>query len=140
MPYPFFDSVLALAQWCDYLVVATPGGAATRHLVDAQVIAALGPTGTLVNIARGSVVDTAALAAARWPAGNWARPGWTSTKASPRRPEELVGLPNVVLTPHIAGRSPEAMQGVRGQVPGQCPGLLRWPARADAGATVSDPT
>jgi len=109
VPYPFFDSVLALAQWCDYLVVATPGGAATRHLVDASVIAALGPGGTLVNIARGSVVDTAALAAAL-AGGQLGSAGLDVYESEPQRPEELVGLPNVVLTPHIAGRSPEAMQ------------------------------
>ena len=109
VPFAYFDSVLALAQWCDYLVVATPGGAATRHLVDAQVLAALGPTGALVNIARGSVVDTAALAAAL-AAGQLGAAGLDVYESEPQRPEALVGLPNVVLTPHIAGRSPEAMQ------------------------------
>jgi lactate dehydrogenase-like 2-hydroxyacid dehydrogenase len=63
--FTYFDSVLALAQWADVLLVATPGGAGTRHLVDAPVIAALGPQGYVVNIARGSVVDTAALAQRR---------------------------------------------------------------------------
>src|SRR3989442_1657743 len=62
VPHRWFDSVIALAQWCDFLVVATPGGAATKHLIDATVLAALGPNGYLVNIARGSVVDTTALA------------------------------------------------------------------------------
>ena len=48
----------------EFLVIATPGGAATRHLVNAAVLNALGPRGVVVNIARGSVIDTAALAAA----------------------------------------------------------------------------
>jgi lactate dehydrogenase-like 2-hydroxyacid dehydrogenase len=63
--FAYFDSPAALAQWCDMLVVAAPGGAATRHLVDAEVLRLLGPQGHLVNIARGSVVDTAALAQAQ---------------------------------------------------------------------------
>lgn len=108
-PFQFFDSVLALAEWCDYLIVATPGGAATKHMVNAGVLAALGPTGTLVNISRGSVVDTKALAAALR-SGQLASAGLDVYESEPQRPEELVGLPNVVLTPHIAGRSPEAMQ------------------------------
>jgi lactate dehydrogenase-like 2-hydroxyacid dehydrogenase len=108
-PFQFFDNALALAEWCDYLIIAAPGGPDTRHMVDAQVIAALGPTGTLVNIARGSVVDTKALAAAL-ESGQLASAGLDVYESEPQRPEELVGLPNVVLTPHIAGRSPEAMQ------------------------------
>jgi len=60
--HSYFDSAEALAHWCDMLVVATPGGASTRHLVNAAVLKALGPHGFLVNVARGSVVDTAALA------------------------------------------------------------------------------
>lgn len=105
----FFDSALALAQWADYLVVATPGGAQTRHMVNAPVLAALGPNGTLVNIARGSVVDTQALAAAL-KSGGLASAGLDVYESEPQPPQDLVGLPNVVLTPHIAGRSPEAMQ------------------------------
>src|ERR1700709_785868 len=60
--YTYFDSVIALAEWADYLVVATPGGASTRHLINAGVLAALGSHGYVVNVSRGSVVDTAALA------------------------------------------------------------------------------
>jgi lactate dehydrogenase-like 2-hydroxyacid dehydrogenase len=109
LPFPRFDSVVALAQWSDFLMVATPGGAETRHLVNADVIAALGPGGTLVNIARGSVVDTQALAQAL-ASGALASAGLDVYESEPRPPESLIGLPNVVLTPHIAGRSPEAMQ------------------------------
>ncbi len=107
--YPYFESALALAKWADYLVIATPGGAETRHMVNAPVIEALGPNGTVVNIARGSVVDTQALAAALQ-GGGLASAGLDVYESEPKPPLELVGLPNVVLTPHIAGRSPEAMQ------------------------------
>lgn len=105
----YFDSVRALAAWCDCLVVATPGGADTRHLVNAEVLDALGPKGTLVNIARGSVVDTAALAAALRD-GRIASAGIDVYESEPAPPAELLDLPNVVITPHIAGRSPEAVQ------------------------------
>ena len=108
-PHRYFDSLPALAQWCDFLVVATPGGGATRHLVDAAVLQALGPNGFLVNIARGSVVDTAALAQALR-AGELGGAGLDVYESEPLPPAVLMDLPNVVLTPHIAGWSPESMQ------------------------------
>jgi lactate dehydrogenase-like 2-hydroxyacid dehydrogenase len=57
-PYRYFDRLLDLATWADFLVCAAPGGPETRHLVDAHVLAALGPRGYLVNVGRGTVVDT----------------------------------------------------------------------------------
>ena len=108
-PYRWFDSLPALAAWCDVLVVATPGGAATRHLVDAAVLEALGPGGVLVNVARGSVVDTVALADALR-AGRLAAAGLDVYESEPLPPAELIGLDNVVLTPHVGGRSPQAVQ------------------------------
>ena len=110
LPHRYFGSVRALAEWADYLVVATPGGAATQHLVNAEVLQALGPQGTLVNIARGSVVDTAALAVALRE-GRIASAGIDVYESEPLPPAALLDLPNVVITPHIAGRSPEAIQG-----------------------------
>lgn len=107
--FTYFDSVLALAQWADVLLVATPGGAGTRHLVDAPVIAALGSQGYVVNIARGSVVDTAALAQALR-SGALAGAGLDVYESEPLPPAELLDLDNVVLTPHVAGWSPEAVQ------------------------------
>lgn len=105
----YFDSLKALAEWCDVLVAATPGGPGTRHMVDAGILDALGPQGFLVNISRGSVVDTDALAAAlrdRRIAGA----GLDVYESEPKRPEPLIGLDNVLLTPHMAGWSPEATQ------------------------------
>ncbi len=61
VPYRYFDQVVALADWADVLIAACPGGAATRHIVSREVLTALGPEGVFVNIARGSVVDQAAL-------------------------------------------------------------------------------
>ncbi|GGH53103.1 2-hydroxyacid dehydrogenase [Comamonas phosphati] len=107
--YRYFGDLLALASWADVLLVATPGGAGTRHLVGAQVLEALGSEGFLVNIARGSVVDTAALAAAVR-AGRVAGAGLDVYESEPEPPAELLDLDAVVLTPHVGGWSPEAVQ------------------------------
>jgi lactate dehydrogenase-like 2-hydroxyacid dehydrogenase len=109
LPHAYFDNVHALAEWADYLVVATPGGPDTKHLVDATVLDALGPKGFLVNIARGSVVDTAALATALRDK-RIAGAGLDVYESEPAPPTELFDLPGVVLTPHIAGSSPEAVR------------------------------
>ncbi|HZZ04472.1 2-hydroxyacid dehydrogenase [Paraburkholderia sp.] len=104
----YFDSVQSLAQWCDFLMVATPGGAGTRHLIGKAVLDALGPDGFVVNVSRGSVVDTAALAEAL-AAGTIAGAGLDVYEGEPDPPEALLTLRNVVLTPHVGGRSPEAI-------------------------------
>lgn len=109
VPHAYFDSAEALAAWCDALVVATPGGASTHHLVSAAVLRALGPRGHLVNVARGSVVDTAALAEALRD-GRIAGAGLDVYESEPAPPAPLLDLPNVVLTPHVAGWSPESVQ------------------------------
>jgi len=105
----YFDSLEALADWCDVLVCATPGGAATRHRINADVLNALGAQGYLVNISRGSVVDTDALAAALRE-HRIAGAGLDVYESEPAPPEALTGLDNVLLTPHVAGWSPEAVQ------------------------------
>eukprot|EP01030_Chromulinospumella_sphaerica_P001493 gene1493-1465_t len=109
VPYRYFADVAALAEWADFLVIATPGGAGTKHLVNADVLNALGPRGVVVNIARGSVIDTAALAAALRE-GRIAAAGLDVYESEPAPPAELLDLDNVVLTPHVAGWSPEAVQ------------------------------
>ena len=106
--YPYFPQVVQLAAWCDVLVLATPGGAATRHLVGSAELKALGAGGYLVNIGRGSVVDTAALAQALRD-GDIAGAGLDVYESEPLPPAVLLDLPNVVLSPHVAGRSPEAI-------------------------------
>ncbi|CAG9271636.1 2-hydroxyacid dehydrogenase [Paraburkholderia caribensis] len=104
----YIDNLLELARWSDYLVVATPGGPATQHLIDRAVLEALGPKGFLVNVSRGSVVDTAALADAL-ANGVIAGAGLDVYEGEPQPPQALVHLTNVVLTPHVAGTSPEAI-------------------------------
>lgn len=105
-------SLLALADASDYLVVCTPGGAATRHAVDAAVLDALGPGGTLVNIARGSVVDETALVAAL-ASGRLGAAALDVFEDEPAVPPALRALENVVLSPHVGSFTVEARQAMR---------------------------
>lgn len=105
----YVDSAIGLAQWADDLVVATPGGAATKHIVDADVLAALGAGGHVVNISRGSCVDTAALVAAL-KAGQIAGAALDVYEGEPQPPQALLALDNALVTPHVAGWSPQAIR------------------------------
>ena len=100
-PYTYEASAIALAEWADFLVVAVAGGAQTRHLVSAEVLQALGPKGYLINIARGTVVDEAALIDALTHQ-HIAGAGLDVFEDEPNVPAALMELDNVVLTPHIA--------------------------------------
>ena len=109
-PYRYFASLIELATWADFLVTAAPGGAGTRHLVNADVLAALGPQGYLVNVGRGTVVDTQALIDALR-SKRIAGAGLDVLEGEPSVPPqlpELLQCDNVVVTPHVAGRAPEA--------------------------------
>ncbi|CDG83231.1 2-hydroxyacid dehydrogenase [Janthinobacterium agaricidamnosum] len=103
---PRAASLLELAQRSDYLVVCAPGGTDTRHAINAGVLAALGPKGTLVNIARGSLVDEDALIAALQ-TGALGAAGLDVFADEPRVPAALRALPNVVLTPHVGSLTEE---------------------------------
>ncbi|MEO8278451.1 MAG: NAD(P)-dependent oxidoreductase [Ideonella sp.] len=105
---PYYADLAALADWCDHLVVATPGGAATQHLIDATILAHLRPHGCLINIARGSIVDTAALADALRE-GRLFGAGLDVYEGEPEPPRALFEFPNVVLTLHTGGSSSEAI-------------------------------
>jgi lactate dehydrogenase-like 2-hydroxyacid dehydrogenase len=105
-PYGFEADLLELARWADFLVLACPGGAATHHLINADVLAALGPQGTLVNIARGSVVDQPALVSALLD-GTLGGAGLDVFEGEPKVPEALFALPNVVLLPHVGSGTVE---------------------------------
>lgn len=100
-PGHYFATPQALAEYSDFLVVCTCGGAQTRSLVDARVLAALGSEGVLINIARGTVVDEAALVAAI-EQGVIAGAGLDVFCHEPQVPAALFGRENVVLTPHMA--------------------------------------
>jgi lactate dehydrogenase-like 2-hydroxyacid dehydrogenase len=111
VPYPYFADPVALAEWSQVLAVACPGGEATRHLVGSAVIAALGPEGVLINIARGSVVDEAAVAAAL-AEGRLAGAGLDVFEREPAVPAVLLAMENVVLTPHVGTATHETRRAM----------------------------
>ncbi|MBI3368087.1 MAG: 2-hydroxyacid dehydrogenase [Burkholderiales bacterium] len=111
VPHAYVPTAEALAAQSDFLCVITPGGAATRKLIDAHVLAALGPKGILVNVARGSVVDEAALIAAL-EAGTLGGAGLDVFEDEPRVPDRLRALPQVVLTPHIGSATHATRQAM----------------------------
>jgi lactate dehydrogenase-like 2-hydroxyacid dehydrogenase len=100
LAYRYLPTAAALAAESDFLVVITPGGAGTRKLIDAEVLAALGSKGILVNVARGSVVDEMALIEAL-ERGVIGGAGLDVFEDEPRVPERLRALSHVVLSPHI---------------------------------------
>ncbi|WP_328702854.1 2-hydroxyacid dehydrogenase [Arenibaculum pallidiluteum] len=104
LPYAFYGTPAELAAAVDVLMVVTPGGTGTRHLVDASVLQALGPTGILINVSRGSVVDEAALIRALRD-GTILSAGLDVFEDEPRVPSELVEMEHVVLLPHVGSGS-----------------------------------
>ena len=106
-PWRHEPDLLALARDVDVLVVAVPGGDATRGLVSAEVIEALGPQGVLINIARGEVVDQAALIAALRE-GRLGGAGLDVFDGEPHVPQALIDSDRTVLTPHMASATVEA--------------------------------
>lgn len=111
--YTYAESVIDLARQVDVLVVATPGGEGTRHLVDRAVIEALGPEGVIVNIARGTVIDEAAMVEALTE-GKLAGAGLDVFDDEPNVPEALFGHPHVILNPHQGGATYEGIAAAVG--------------------------
>jgi lactate dehydrogenase-like 2-hydroxyacid dehydrogenase len=109
--FQFYPTAAALAAQVDFLVAITPGGAGTQHLINAEVLQALGPRGFLINVARGSVVDEAALIDALQK-GSIAGAGLDVFANEPHVPEALWSLRNVVLTPHMASATTETRQAM----------------------------
>jgi len=110
-PYLYQPSLLELARWADLLVVTAAGGDGTRHLVNDEVLHALGPRGFLVNVARGSVVDEAALARALCE-GRIAGAGLDVFEDEPHPLPDLLALDNVVLAPHVASGTHETRRAM----------------------------
>ena len=102
--WPWFSSVEALALACDVLIVVVPGGSATRHLIDARVLTALGSDGVLINVSRGTVVDETALIYALR-AGTILAAGLDVFEHEPNVPQALLDCDNAVLLPHIGSAS-----------------------------------
>jgi len=102
----WFDSLSALAAWSDSLIVCCPGGPATRHLIHADILTALGTQGILINVSRGSVVNEQALIRAL-EQGVIAGAGLDVFENEPHVPEALRQQANVVLLPHVGSATRE---------------------------------
>ena len=111
VPWSHEPSLIDLARWADFLIVVTAGGPGTRHLINAEVLEALGPRGFLINVARGSVVDEKALVNALADK-RIAGAGLDVFENEPCVPEELLAMDNVVLLPHIGSATEETRQAM----------------------------
>jgi lactate dehydrogenase-like 2-hydroxyacid dehydrogenase len=111
VPYTYYPTLLDLAKNSDFLVVASPGGAETKNLVGADVLAALGPEGRIINIARGSIIDEQALIAAL-KSGKLGGAGLDVFANEPNVPQELLAMDNVVLFPHVGSATKETRKAM----------------------------
>jgi lactate dehydrogenase-like 2-hydroxyacid dehydrogenase len=104
VPYRHYPKLMDMARDVDVLMVITPGGAQTKNLIDAQVLAALGPDGILINMSRGSVVDEPALIKALQQKTILSA-GLDVFAREPEVPAELIAMDHVVLFPHLGSAS-----------------------------------
>jgi lactate dehydrogenase-like 2-hydroxyacid dehydrogenase len=104
VPYKHYPNIVDMARDVDVIIVITPGGAATKNLVNAEVLKALGPQGILINVARGSVVDEDALIKALRDKTILSA-GLDVFANEPKVPEALIDMDNVVLLPHVGSAS-----------------------------------
>lgn len=109
--FAFYPTAAQLAANVDFLVIITPGGTGTKHMINAEVLQALGPRGFLINVARGSVVDEQALIEALQN-GTIAGAGLDVFANEPNVPEALRSMRHVVLTPHMASATTETRQAM----------------------------
>lgn len=122
VPYRYYPSLLAMAADVDTLVSVAPGGEQTRHLINTDVLKALGPDGIVVNVGRGSVVDEEALIAALRDKLILSA-GLDVFEDEPRVPAELIGLDHIMLLPHVGSASHHTREGM-GQL--QIDNLTSW--------------
>jgi lactate dehydrogenase-like 2-hydroxyacid dehydrogenase len=104
VPYRYYSSLIDMAKAVDILIVVAPGGPGTRHIINAEVLEALGPDGVLINVARGSLVDEKALIEALRNKTILAA-GLDVFENEPSVPQELIALANTVLLPHVGSAS-----------------------------------
>jgi len=109
--YTYMDTLAGLAEWADFLVVATVGGAGTHHLVNREVLEALGPQGIIVNIARGPVIDEAAMVQALQQ-GKLGGAALDVFENEPKVPDALKSMDNVILLPHISSATQETRKAM----------------------------
>jgi len=103
-PYLFYDDLLAMARDVDWLVVIAPGSKDTDKIISREVLAALGPTGFLVSMARGSMVDEDALVEMLGD-GSLGGAALDVFRDEPNVPEALFAMDNVVLSPHQGSKT-----------------------------------
>ncbi|KPH87903.1 2-hydroxyacid dehydrogenase [Komagataeibacter intermedius AF2] len=106
--WTYCSSVMDMAARVNVLAIALPGGPETCHLVDADVLQALGPQGYVVNVGRGSVISNTALSDAL-EKGIIAGAGLDVTEGEPDVPATLREQPNIVFSPHVGARSPQSL-------------------------------
>jgi lactate dehydrogenase-like 2-hydroxyacid dehydrogenase len=104
VPYRYHATVHDLAKSCDVLMITVPGGSSTKQLIRYETLEALGPNGILINVARGSVVDEAALIRALQDRTILAA-GLDAFEDEPRVPGALIAMDQVVLLPHVGSGS-----------------------------------
>ena len=138
-PYEYVADLVELARQSDYLMVACKGGPETRHLVSAAVIDALGPKGTLINVARGSVVDEAALIAAL-AEGRLGHAALDVFESEPNPSPELLTLPNVIVQPHHGSATVETRTAIGQLMIDNLGAHFAGQAAAHAGALIVFPT
>jgi len=110
-PYRVYGGLLEMAADCDILFVSCQGGPSTAKLVDAAVLEALGPTGFLINVARGTIVDQQALVVALREK-RIAGAAIDVFEDEPNAPPELFETENVIMTPHIASSTGETRRAM----------------------------
>jgi len=108
VPYMYLPSLVELAEWADFLVLAAPGGPETYHAVNEDILDRLGADGFVVNIGRGTVLDTSALIEALCE-GKIAGAALDVVEGEPAIPPELLAVQRLLLTPHMAGRTADAI-------------------------------
>ena len=122
--YRHYPKLIDMARDVDTLILITPGGPSTRHLVNAEVLAALGPKGIVINMSRGTVVDDAALIKALKERTIYAA-GLDVFVNEPEVPKEYLELDNAVLFPHLGSSSVYTRQKMEQLV---VDNLLAWAA------------
>ncbi|MBY5933685.1 2-hydroxyacid dehydrogenase [Tateyamaria omphalii] len=106
VPYTYHANLVDMAKAVEVMICITPGGPSTHHIVNADVIEALGPEGTLINVSRGSVIDEAAMVAAL----QSSKLGYAALdvfEEEPKIPDALKTMSNVILLPHVGSATHE---------------------------------
>jgi hydroxypyruvate reductase len=115
VPYVFHETLQSLAEWADILMIAARADASNRHIVNKDVLKALGPEGIVVNIARGSIIDEEAMIALLQ-SGELGSAGLDVYEHEPSVPDSLRAIPHVVLAPHLGGGTFDAQEGMQALV------------------------